>query len=602
MNDSAHKMTRLFLVRCGASSSLVPCSSTAAKDLTFLELPRIPVATANSAESSECADALPRALVSPAVFLGRQSPFLSSALQNDRAWSRAAVEVTTWCIQGLSSTSSGGLVPVDFVSVPFAGVRVRLCGKGYPVCVVPHAAAGERTRITLTERGSYAWLQHGDILEFGPQVQVRLLAVHLRVSPAPELAEGASFVWVASPLSKVPTNSGEFFVSDVNAKPRISAVPTAMWLARLQDWSVAPKFLKSKMLLEAEQLTLYMQDKEARCLANDAAVTSPRGSGLLREETTHGKGTPGTALRVAPSVGVERLTHEEEAPSMAPRHSSESSHGFSAAAGEHEIDAATPTSKSQQQPRQQLIAEAQTSPSNFEADGGQAHNLSVLTSNASWSADALEEGRALSAVSLGGCTTHYHHSSGYEIAPRPTAPPPLRNSMMHRPSCGTPPSLATLSETVDDRLNEALLNLENGGNEVSDALLQRRYQAALLLGVMEEDLSGTRAPSSEELGASASQRFCDTDGAENRSSTKGNTPQCKRLSSKRGRPKTASCAKPTRASGRPVGLGGDSDFSQPLRNDIEHQRLQRNPTRAAIRRRHSSQQPQEDSQVVFFDH
>ncbi|TPP46800.1 hypothetical protein CGC20_21000 [Leishmania donovani] len=491
MTASAHQVTRLFLVLCG-SSSPESCTAAAAKDVTFLELPCIPVATANSTESGGCASAPPRPLVSPAVHLGRQTPFLSSSLQNDRAWSRALLEVTTWCIEGLPSTSYDGVVPVDAATLPFAGVRVRLCGKGRPIRVVPSGAAGERESTTLTERGSYTWLQHGDVLEFGTQAQVRLLAVHVRVGHAAELVQHASFVWITS--SSKSTSATGVAVSNVDAQPTMTAVPTALWFAGPYEWSAVPKFLKSKMLQEAEQLTLYMHDRDAYRLKKAAADTaSISESNRLRYGGFDRKGTKGTAIRVSPWVESERRTHAEEVLVTSSPHCSE--FGYS-------------------------------SPSNILAEWGQTRNAPAETASSPSLSAARERGSVVAAVSHPRFPSQPQQKDGCgsDAAPRPTAPPPLRASLQHRRNCGsTVYSLSTLSETMDDKLNEALLNLEDGGNEVGEALVERREKEAFLI-VTEEDLSGTRISSAEELMASASQRTGLDDGAEDHGNVLGNTP------------------------------------------------------------------------------
>ncbi|TPP40207.1 hypothetical protein CGC21_26805 [Leishmania donovani] len=551
MTASAHQVTRLFLVLCG-SSSPESCTAAAAKDVTFLELPCIPVATANSTESGGCASAPPRPLVSPAVHLGRQTPFLSSSLQNDRAWSRALLEVTTWCIEGLPSTSYDGVVPVDAATLPFAGVRVRLCGKGRPIRVVPSGAAGERESTTLTERGSYTWLQHGDVLEFGTQAQVRLLAVHVRVGHAAELVQHASFVWITS--SSKSTSATGVAVSNVDAQPTMTAVPTALWFAGPYEWSAVPKFLKSKMLQEAEQLTLYMHDRDAYRLKKAAADTaSISDSGDI----------------FAP---LQRIRLQGD------------------------------------------------SPSNILAEWGQTRNAPAETASSPSLSAARERGSVVAAVSHPRFPSQPQQKDGCgsDAAPRPTAPPPLRASLQHRRNCGsTVYSLSTLSETMDDKLNEALLNLEDGGNEVGEALVERREKEAFLI-VTEEDLSGTRISSAEELMASASQRTGLDDGAEDHGNVLGNTPASKRWSLKRGRGEAARGRRISRSGnrrafreggdGRRLSRGGwakstcGAELLQSMCDDAENAPPPQHLTRADIRRRHSNQPPQEDSQVVFFDH
>ncbi|KAG5488329.1 hypothetical protein JIQ42_08493 [Leishmania sp. Namibia] len=617
MTASVNQRTRLFLVRSGSSVSGAPCTATAAKETTFLELPSIPVATANSTYSVGRADAVPRPLVSPVLPLGRQTPFLSSALQNDRAWSRALLEVTTWCIDGLPSTSCDGVVPVDAAALPYAGVRVRLCGKGHPIRVVPNVATGDRGCTTLTERGSCTWLQHGDVLEFGAQARVRLLAVHVRVGPAAELAQGASFVWMSSSLRTSAGTAGAT-VGNVDAQPRMTVVPTALWFARIHEWSAAPKFLKSKMLLEAEQLTLDMHEEEARRHATvAAAMESLSESSRQGDGSTNSKCIRGTAARVAPSVENERHPPEGEALTTTSRQGSGAGRRSSTAADENEIDAATPTTRSQQQ-QQQLTLRVGGSPSNFTAERGQRRDASAPAGGVRFLPTALKGIGLEAALSLPASSSQ---SRGCEedAVPLHTAPQQTRSSDLHRPSCASVRyTLATLSETLDEKLNEALLCLETGGNAVSDALAQRFDKAVALLGVMEDDLSGTHGSASEELKASASQLTgCEDDGDENRS-IEGDTPVRKRRMSKRRREEAARDERPPSFSsggvrtnarkGRRLSRSGGAsstggtDLLQSLRDDLRATPPAQHLTRADIRRMHCNQPRQEDSQVVFFDH
>ncbi|KAG5468777.1 hypothetical protein CUR178_01613 [Leishmania enriettii] len=617
MTASVHQRTRLFLARSGSSGSRAPCPATAAKDMTFLELPSIPVATANSTYGVERADALPRPLVSPVLHLGRQTPFLSSALQNDRSWSRTLLEVTTWCIEGLPSTSCNGVVPVDAAALPYAGVRVRLCGKGRPIRVVPNVATGKRGCTTLIERGSCTWLQHGDVLEFGSQARVRLLAVHVRVGSAAELARGASFVWVSSSLRTSAVTTGAT-VGDVDARPRMTAVPTALWFARIHEWSAAPKFLKSKMLLEAEQLTLHMHEEEARRhAAVAAAMESLSESNRQGNGSTNRKYMGGTAARVAPSAENERHPPEGEALTTTSRQGSGAGRRSSTVADENEIDAATPTTQSQQQ-QQQLTLRVGSTPSNFTAERGQKRDASAPVGGVRLLPTALQGTDLEAAVSL---PTSSSQPRGCEedVVALHTAPQQTRSFGLHRPSSASARyTLATLSETLDERLNEALLCLENGGNAVSDALAQRFDKAVALLGVMEEDLSGTHLSPSEQLKASASQQTgCDDGGDVNRS-VESDTPVSKQRLSKRGReeavrderaPSSGSLgvrtnARHNRRLSRADGVSstGVTGLLQSLRDDHRGTPPAQHLTRADIRRMHSNQPRQEDSQVVFFDH
>ncbi|KAG5493292.1 hypothetical protein GH5_02034 [Leishmania sp. Ghana 2012 LV757] len=617
MTASVNQRTRLFLVRSGSSGSGAPCSATAAKDIVFLELPSIPVATSNSTYGVERADALPRPLVSPVLHLGRQTPFLSSVLQNDRAWSRALLEVTTWCIEGLTSTACNGVVPVDAGALPFAGVRVRLCGKGHPIRVVPNVASGERGCITLTECGSCTWLQHGDVLEFGAQARVRLLAVHVRVGPAAELAQGASFLWVSSSL-RTSAGAAGATVREVDAQPRMTAVPTALWFARIHEWSAVPKFLKSKMLLEAEQLTLHMHEEEARRHATvAAAMESLSESNRQGDGSTYSKCIGGTAARVAPSAENERHPPEGEALTTTSRQGSGAGRRSGTAADESEIDAATPTTRSQHQ-QQQLTLRVGCSPSNFTAERGQRRDASAPAGGVRLLPTALQCIDLEAAPSLSASSSQPRDCE-QDAVPLHTAPQQTRSSGLHRPSCTSVRcTLATLSETIDERLNEALLCLENGGNAVSDALAQRFDKAVTLLGVVEEDLSGTHGSASEELKTSASQRTgCDDGGGENRS-IEGDTPVRNQRLPKRGREKAVRDERLPSYGSRGVrtnarknrrlsrGDGATStegtDLLKSLHDDPRGTPPAQHLTRADIRRMHCNQPRQEDSQVVFFDH
>ncbi|KAK7196272.1 hypothetical protein NESM_000563000 [Novymonas esmeraldas] len=594
--------TRLFLVRCeGRSQSFgdgtdpprqpPPCE--AAEDVAFLELPRIPVTTPPSTDSSGTGgDALAsrRPLVSPAVQLGRQTPFLSAALRNDRAWSRSLLEVTTWCIQGLpcaaAAASDDGALPVEAASLPFAGVRVRLCGGGHPIRIVRGGATTERGSATVMKRGSCAWLQHGDVLEFGSHARVRLLAVHTRVGVAEELAGRASFVWVASAVngpraSVAPSDC----VTDGGAPARPATVVTALWSARFSEWAATPKYLKAKMLREAVQMTVY---RPASTVAA-SAVEADRGK----------------RRAAAPSAEDERCPQEEGEEVLAlasPRQDSEARHSASAAAGDMEVDAATPTTESQRRPRS--------------TPAGLDHPFAAAGAMASRH-ESRQSAEAVTAADLP--SPSQRRSSSAEGGRRRTAPPALRASGLHRPSGASALlSGATLSDTMDERLNEALLHLENGGVEVGDALVQRRDQALVLGAVEEEDLSGTRAASSDNVLASASQRSgwdaSEEDGRHGEASA-----QRHRRSTKRGRDTSARDGRAPHLGGRRARRDTDEgahDASRGPRVSTSDAaglsqwsldktaRLPAVPqlTRADIRRPNANQnQPEEDSQVVFFD-
>ncbi|CAG9582195.1 conserved hypothetical protein [Leishmania major strain Friedlin] len=404
----------------------------------------------------------------------------------------------------------------------------------------------------------------------------------------------------------------------------MTAVPTALWFAGLYEWSAVPKFLKSKMLQEAEQLTLYMHERSAYRLAKAAADTASISElNRLRYDSSDSKGMRGTAIRVAPLVESERCTHEEEVLMTASPHCSEFGYSSSAASEEREMDAAKPTTRSQQQQpqQQQLTLWTASPPSSIPAEWGQTRNAPVQTASAPSLSAAREGGSVVAAVSLARFPSQPQQKDSYgsEAAPRPTAPPPLRASPLHRRNCGsTVYSLTTLSETMDDKLNEALLYLEDGGNEVGEALVERREKEALLLIVTEDDLSGTRISSAEEPMASASQRAGLDDGAEDRDDVLGNTPASKRWSLKRGREEATRGGRTSRSGNRRVFReGGDgrrlsrggcpkstcaAELLQSLRDDAENAPPPQHLTRADIRRAHSNQPPQEDSQVVFFDH
>ncbi|GET92384.1 hypothetical protein, conserved [Leishmania tarentolae] len=618
MTATAHQVTRLFLVHCGPSP-LAPRAASAAENVTFMELPCIPVETSRSTSDGECVSSPPQPRVSPVVHIGRQTPFLSSALQNDRSWSRALLEVTTWCIEGLPSTSCDGVSPVDAATLPFAGVRVRLCGKGRPVRVVPIGEAGDREGTTLTERGSCAWLQHGDVLELGTQAQVRLLAVHIRVGHATELAQHASFVWITSPLLK-PTSCGVGGVSSLHVQPRMTAVPTALWLAGLHDWSSAPKFLKVKMLHEAEQLTLYMHEKEAYRVAKAAAETpSISACNRLGDSGCNIKGTRGPATRRAAWAESDRYTHGEEGLVTASPNCSTFGCRSSAAAAEHEPDAATPTTNSQQQPQDQRTSWATSSPSSIPIEWGPTRGAPVVTGCAPSLCAVRENCSVVAPVSLTGSPSQVQQKDGCgsETVPRSSAPPPLRSTLLQRQHhAPAVQSLTTLSETMDDMLNEALLYLENGSNRVGEALVEQREKEALLVA-LGEDLIGTRTSSSEEPVASTSQRTGLDDGTEDRGDLLGSTPTCKRRSLKRRREEAARGGRTSRSANRQVsrstadgrrlshGSQGKATCSaevlQPVRVETATAHPPQHLTRADIRRTHSHQQPQEDSQVVFFD-
>ncbi|CBZ30427.1 conserved hypothetical protein [Leishmania mexicana MHOM/GT/2001/U1103] len=403
----------------------------------------------------------------------------------------------------------------------------------------------------------------------------------------------------------------------------MTAVPTAVWFAGLYEWSAAPKFLKSKMLQEAEQLTLSIHEREAHHLAKAAADTARISeSNRLRDGSSNSKSTRGTAIRVAPLVESGRRTHEEEVLVTASPHCSEFGYRSSAAAEEPETDAATPTARSQQQqPQQQITPWTASSPSSIPAEWGQTRNAPVETVSVPSLSAAREGGSVVAAVSLARSASQPQQKDGCgsEAAPRPTAPSPLRTSLLHRPNCGsTAYSLTTLSETIDDRLNEALLRLEDDGNEVGEALVERREKEALLLIATEEDLSGTRISSSEELMASASQRAGLDYSAEDRADVLGNTPASKRWSLKRGREEAARGGRTSRSGNRRIFReGGDgrrlsrggcaksacgAELLQSTRDPAKDAPPPQHLTRADIRRTHSNQPPEEDSQVVFFDH
>ncbi|AIN97784.1 hypothetical protein LPMP_202880 [Leishmania panamensis] len=403
----------------------------------------------------------------------------------------------------------------------------------------------------------------------------------------------------------------------------MTAVPTALWIARFSEWSAAPKYLKSKMLQEAEQLTVYMQEKAARHLAKAAAApTDLSKSCQLRDGGTISKCTTGTTVRVASLVGNERCTHGVEVLATASRHGNESLHRCSAAAQENEMDAATPTTKSQQQQQQQqqqqLAVRTASSPSNFFVGRKQTRNVSGVMGSGPEAPAAQEHGGVVAGVCFAhSASQQQQHSRGSEALSQNAAPPPLRDSALQRPSCdATRYSLVTYSETIDDKLNDALLHLENCGNEVGEALVKRRDKAALLLGVMDEELSGTRRSSSEVM-ESTSQRTGLDNGEEQRGNVEG-----KKVTSTQGskrRREQAGCSGLPASSGghRVCREGGEAHYlsqrSTPksirgggllplLRDDAQHAPPPPHLTRADIRRPHSHQPPQEDSQVVYFDH
>lgn len=598
--------TRLFFVRCGdASPSDGVAPPFAAEATSFVELPRLPVAHPDSAENSgsgsggDGLDTLPRPLVSPALHLGRQTPFLSAALHNDRAWSRALLEVTTWCIHGLAASAT--VTAVDAASLPYAGVRVRLCGRGQPLRVLPsNLHSGQRRGpVVLAARGSHAWLQHGDVIEFGTAARVRLLAVHVRVSAAVDLASAASFVWV--PTAALPTRRATPAITTALASSsgtQTPTVPTALWCARLADWSATPRFLKAKMLSEAAQLAWYACAAGADEHRRNAAPAS----------RANAKGSTEARSREASSAENGQRSREEglffEAPAR--RVDSEGRHSDSAAAEDVHIDAATPTADSQQ-----LHGRSGRSPAHVSGEWSLPRH--GLASAASLPDVSNGSGPLTRSPARPRRSSSAQAEAAMHFPPAPTGHAPSTGPPPQRPSTASARySLANLSETVDDRLIEALVHLENGGHVVGDALVQRRDQA-LLLGALEEDLSGTRAVSAdadEAMRGSVSQRRRGGDegeGEEDDGDAPSTTPAPRRRGGKRGRESGGRGGRALRG-GRekprrnPPPAPREASHTDSARSDGDRP-VAVPLTRADIRRLHSdAAAPQEDSQVVFFDH
>ncbi|KPI83125.1 hypothetical protein ABL78_7846 [Leptomonas seymouri] len=539
--------------------------------------------------------------------LGRQSKLLRSSLKNDRHWSRNLLEVTSWCIHGLPRGDA--VYPVDETSLPFAGVRVRLCGKGGGIRIIPRRLSDNRGVTTLSEVGACAWLQHGDALDFGGSLQLRFLAVRVRKGLASELAQKASFTWVRA------TAVAE------------SATPAAMWTARFSDWSAIPTFLKAKMLMEAAMLSWQadlQEDAQMQASSTTAAAPPSTASKLTlsrrccdrtgasnRRRSGQSTASPSLGDAQSPEDGIE--THDS-----GPCSSSEARQDACTAVDDVDEEAATPTSDSQQcqRQRQQRLLAATGSQQLFR-DRGQSQSSTGVAPDA----------RAASERSQ-------HASSGWSpplqcVAASGTQQRPFAPSLHPRGNVGRY-SLATFSETMDDKLHEALLNLENGGTGIGDLLIQQQHRdPAVLLGAMDDDFSGSRAASAEEgTPRMLSHSPASGDKHEGQKDLVSRQPphvsRHPRRSTKRGGSgeKTDNGVEQRRRSGCRKSAGSDVDgdvvaprkhrrsssatawLSQPTRKkgEVDDDVAILPLTRADIKRLRVNQPSQEDSQVVFFDH
>lgn len=282
------------------------------------------------------------------------------------------------------------------------------------------------------------------------------------------------------------------------------------------------------------------------------------------------------------------------------------------------MEAATPTSQSQQQRQRQP-----------------QHVYTITTSQSLFQ----DRPQTRSAPDVFGAVSEAHMASHLSPPASQGRSPPLRRTVSlglpQRPSGGPSTrisgnlsrfSVASLSETMDDKLHEALLKLENGGAEVGDALARQQREPAVLLGAMEDELSGPRATSADEgqppLLASPPTRW----ESERRCTADDGAPpqhQSSRRSAKRaGRSKTSgnADARGRRSGSHKSGVDGEEDWigsrkhrrassageslSQSLRREGEADGVSAAPplTRADVKRLRLHQPAQEDSQVVFFDH
>lgn len=609
MSFNAPSTARLFFVQ-GPSWFADGDDCSSGEVLNFTELPPLPIASSAARDGGGAAEARP--LVSPMLHLGRQSPLLRSALRNDRRWSRKLIEVTTWCIHGLAA--GGSLCPVDATALPFAGVRLRLCGHGGPLCVRSRGAGAMQRTVVLSEPGACAWLRHGDLLDFGGGVHVLFVAVHVRTSTARDLAEHASFVWVQPGERTVP------------------AAPVAMWSARFGEWSAVPHFLKVKMLTEAAQLAQQSirQDEARWRLSTSASTKAPSsvadksGASQRGRETTRDATRPPRDPFLSPAVP----SHNGEVCDDGSSGSSRSSATRPDACAEKEasdVEAATPTTSSQQHRHQPRVAHTSTtnSPQVFH-DHRQTRSVPEMLGEGT-------EGRATTLAmqpSSQGRSPPLQRADGSGLYSRAS----LRASV----NVHSRYSVATLSETLDDKLQEALLNLEHGGNEVGEALVMQHQQrtglsqhaqhaaaaAAELLGAVEDDLMVSRT-SSAENGASQRQPH-QHDGDGGASSTVSNLRSNTRRPTKRGGRGNAASHGGRRSGSRVSADEADGEnggtlsaakrrrrralstsvsLSQPQQRDSGADGVAAPPlTRADIKRQRTGHAALEDSQVVFFDH
>ncbi|KPA82403.1 hypothetical protein ABB37_03479 [Leptomonas pyrrhocoris] len=594
MSNLSTSTTRVFFVG-GLPYSVDENVSTAAiESLSFIELPRLPISSSGTTSEGGAGDARP--LVSPVLHLGRQSPLLRNSLKNDRRWSRKLLEVTTWCIHGLPTGDK--VYPIDAAALPFAGVRVRLCGTGGAVRVIPRRSSEQRCVTALSVVGAWAWLQHGDALDFEGGLQLRFLAVHVRAGPVSALAQKASFVWV---------------------RPNVaagSATPVAMWASRYSNWSAVPVFLKAKMLMEAavlvQQATLREKAQMQESVTGTGApspIASERALPLPRCEGTDARDErAGSPLRAPPSledaVNLSRggdIHHN----SLLRRYSnsSEARQDACMAADEADEEAATPTSESQQRQRQRPLSlyAAPNSPPVFH-DREQTRSAPDVVGAVFGGRMAVQRPQSASPSR----SSPPRHAAGLGLQQRLTGPSMgTRGNVLRY-------SFATFSESMDDKLLEALQNLENGGTEVGDVLVQRQQrEPAVLLGAMEDELSGPRSTSAEQV-ASHLRTTLPTRGHGQEGRGRSGAPQRSRRTTKQGsRGKTADdSGVHGRRSGSRKSAGGDvggelmSSLSQPLRREGEGDDAVTVPllTRADIKRLPVNQYAEEDSQVVFFDH
>lgn len=609
---------RVFLV--GGLSSLSEGSTHAVDSLTFVELPRLPI-SANTAAELQAEATRPR--VSPVLHLGRQSPILRTSLNNHRRWSRKLLEVTSWCIHGLPPNDS--ICPIDAATLPCAGVRVRLSGKGGLIRLLPRRLSETRSITVLSEPGACVWLQHGDVLDFGAGVRLHLFAVHVNTSPAVQLAQNASYMWVQP------------------SPDAVSAAPVATWSARFSDWSSIPKFLKTKMLRETAQLVQQAAAQEdaqlqasVRAVADDDSLLNQQ----QRQQQYECSSTAGTATG-GNSPAPPSLDEALRLATDAARRGGRSDRGSEkrqdvCTTAEEDVDeeAATPTSASQQQQQRQR-------PPPHTASGYMNSPPLLQERGQTRSApDALG-----AAVAEARATFHAPPSTAVTQGQTPLRQrPPFRPTGVSLRTSGLNAarySCVTFSETMDDKLHEALLNLENNGVEVADALVQQQQQQqqlllrapAVLLGAMEDDddLSGPRGVLAEnaaqhvstspptqweEEQEEASRRVAA--GGVKRQHQQQRSPQQSRLSAtKRGDCVTTpvgsrrgigngsggSATSPTRKHRRTLSAG--ASLSQPTKKDgeVDDGALAAPQlTRADIKRVRANHPAQEDSQVVFFDY